>query len=172
MVEIELIRQAGKGDQEALVQAIMCRKEEYYRLAYVYTNNQVDALDAVADMIVILFENIRRLKNPDSFGSWSKTILVNCCKKMTRRRSKIVPVEKLEETPYIEKYENRDAASDLLDQLERLSPQQKEAIKLRYFLDLDYKSMAEILAVPVGTVKSRVSIGLKKLKERLGGEYR
>lgn len=171
-MEVELIRQAREGDQDALVQAIMCRKEEYYRLAYLYTGNEADALDAVADMIVILLENIRRLKNPESFDSWSKTILVNRCKKMKRRGRKVVPVERLEETPYIEKYENRDAASDLLDQLERLNPRQKEAIRLRYFLDLDYKSIAKILAVPVGTVKSRVSIGLKKLKERLGGEYR
>ena len=49
--------------------------------------------------------------------------------------------------------------------LSRLSEKQQEAIKLRYYLDLDYQSIADILKIPVGTVKSRISIGLKILEK-------
>ena len=171
-MERELIGQAREGDKEALVQAIMCRKEEYYRLAYVYTNNEADALDAVADMIVIIHENIGRLKKADSFYSWSKTILVNRCRKIIKKRGPIIPMEGLPDSPYIENYEKRELACDLHRSLERLNRGQKEAIKLRYYLDLDYQTIAGILNIPVGTVKSRISLGLKKLKESFGGVYR
>ncbi len=43
----ELILSAKKGDQKALVQLIMERKHEYYKLAYVYVKNREDALDAM-----------------------------------------------------------------------------------------------------------------------------
>jgi RNA polymerase sigma-70 factor (ECF subfamily) len=54
--------------------------------------------------------------------------------------------------------------------LDELNIKQKEAIKLHYFMDMDYQSIAEALKVPVGTVKSRISIGLNRLKAVLGGE--
>ncbi|QUH24695.1 RNA polymerase sigma factor [Serpentinicella alkaliphila] len=45
-----------------------------------------------------------------------------------------------------------------------------EVIKLRYFLDLDYETIGRILKIPIGTVKSRISVGINKLKESLGGD--
>lgn len=54
--------------------------------------------------------------------------------------------------------------------LSQLDNKYQEVLKLRYFLDFDYKSIADIMKIPVGTVKSRISTGLKKLKESLGGE--
>jgi RNA polymerase sigma-70 factor (ECF subfamily) len=54
--------------------------------------------------------------------------------------------------------------------MSKLNQRHQEVIKLRYFLDLDYNTIAAMLKIPVGTVKSRISIGLQKLKESFGGE--
>ncbi|MEA1962015.1 MAG: sigma-70 family RNA polymerase sigma factor [Bacillota bacterium] len=54
--------------------------------------------------------------------------------------------------------------------LSKLNLKYQEVIKLRYYLDLDYQSIADVIQIPVGTVKSRISTGLKKLKESLGGD--
>ncbi len=51
--------------------------------------------------------------------------------------------------------------------LEKLSPKYKEVLLLRYFEDMDYKEMAEVLEVPVGTV----SIRLKRAREALKKEW-
>ena len=51
-----------------------------------------------------------------------------------------------------------------------LNENQKEAIKLKYFLDLDYQTIANMTNVPLGTVKSRIYEGLRKLKDHYGGE--
>lgn len=159
------------GDREALIRVIMDHKEEYYRLAYIYTRNREDALDAMADMIVIIYENLRKLRNPDSFLSWSKTILVNCSRRIKKRRSRLVTLDKAPEIAYRERYENSELNHDLQSHLERLSRGQKEAIQLRYYMDLDYRTIAGLLGIPVGTVKSRIFTGLKKLKESFGGGY-
>ena len=74
-----LIKRAKNGDKEALLELVMSQQTEYYKLAYVYMKDKDQALDALQDMIVILYENISKLKKEESFYSWSKTILVNLC---------------------------------------------------------------------------------------------
>ena len=59
----KLICLAIEGDKEALIRLIMDKKEEYYRLAYVYLNNKEDTMDALQDMIIILFKFIKKLRN-------------------------------------------------------------------------------------------------------------
>lgn len=165
------IRRAKKGDKNVLLELVMAKQHEYYRLAYVYLGNQEDTLDSLEDMIVILYENITKLKKPEAFFSWSKTILVNCCKQLIKKKNKLILLERIEEEPYQEIYEQKEQRTDLLKYMNLLSDEHSEAIRLKYFLDLDYKTIAEILDVPLGTVKSRISLGLKKLKESMGGEY-
>ncbi|MCY6369433.1 sigma-70 family RNA polymerase sigma factor [Clostridium ganghwense] len=166
----KLVEKAKQGDGEALIQLIMDKNQEYYKLAYVYMKNEEDALDVMEDMIVILYENIHKLKKDDAFYSWSKTILVNCCKKLLRKRKKVVSLESIKEEADEEIIEQKNKKIMLDGYLSKLNEKHQEVIKLRYFLDLDYQTIASLIKVPIGTVKSRISIGLKKLKESFGGE--
>ncbi|MBU5436530.1 RNA polymerase sigma factor [Tissierella sp. MSJ-40] len=171
-VEIKLlIKQAKNGDKEALLRLVMAQQLDYYKLAYVYMKNEDDALDAIQDMIVIIYENIHKLKNDDAFYSWSKTILVNSCKSILRKNKKIVPLENIREEGTYEIYENPEDKIVLEKYLSELSPKHQEIIRLKYFLDLDYETIGQILKIPIGTVKSRMSVGMRKLKESMGGEY-
>lgn len=171
MDSADLIRKARAGDKEALIKLIMDNKNDYYKLAYVYMRDQEDSMDAMEDMIVILCENIRKLKNPDAFYSWSKTILVNCCRSILRKKKKLILIEEYDEKEYIEKYGTKEQKIDIQRALKGLNSYQEEAIRLKYFLDMDYEMISSITKVPIGTVKSRISIGLKRLKEIFGGEY-
>lgn len=87
---VEMVRRAKAGDKEILITLIMRQKQDYYRLAYVYMKNHDDALDITEDMILKVYENIKRLKDEHAFYSWSKTILVNCCKNHLRKNSKVL----------------------------------------------------------------------------------
>ena len=170
-VEIEiLVKQAKQGNKEALVTLIMHKKDDFYRLAYVYMKNKEDSLDMVEDMILILYKNIKSLKNESSFYSWSKTILVNCCKKALKKKSKIVYFNEVPEEIYEENFSYNEDKILINAHLAKLSKKQQEVLRLRYFMDLDYETISETLKIPKGTVKSRISIGLNKLKNSLGGE--
>lgn len=165
-----LVKKAKKGDKEALLQLVMSEQSNYYKLAYVYMKNKDDALDALQDMIVILYENIYKLKREDSFYSWSKTILVNSCKNKLKDKAKIISLDNIEEGSIDEVYLESEERIVLDKHLSKLSDIHQEVIRLRYYLDLDYETISEILKIPLGTVKSRLNVGLKNLKESFGGE--
>lgn len=166
-----LVKMAQKGDKEALLSLILPKKDELYRLAYVYTHNEQDAQDALEDMILIIYEKIHKLKKLESFYSWSKTILVNCCKDICRKKKRVVLVNNLEDEKLVRVNKYREERIDIYRCLATLSDKQSEAIKLRYFLDYDYKTIVLITNVSEGTVKSRIFEGLRKLKKCMGGEY-
>lgn len=167
----ELVKRAKAGDQEALVQLVLAKKEEFYKLAYVYLGNNEDVLDAMEDMIVLLFENIRRLKDDSSFYSWSKTILVNCCHSTLRKQKKVIAMEKVPEGSYLDVFAEKEEQIALKKHWAKLSEKQREVLKLRFYLDFDYESIARILNIPLGTVKSRIHSGLKVLQRSIGGEW-
>lgn len=165
MIDEVLVKRAKTGDKDALVDLIMAKQGDYYRLALVHTGNPEDAMDALQDMCIIASQKINRLQNNSAFYAWSMTILVNCCRRITRRPRLISFNQEIIELPSsdLEKH------LDLITALEKLKPAQKEAIKLKYLLELDYETIATVLKIPVGTAKSRVFVGLRHLKTMLGG---
>ncbi|WP_410771285.1 sigma-70 family RNA polymerase sigma factor [Fontibacillus sp. BL9] len=181
MSAVRQIKQAKKGNKEALLQLILADKDAYYRLALTYMGNEHDAMDAMEEMIVLLYERIHQLRNEDAFYSWSKTVLVNVCKALLRKRQRLVLLEDLSEdaadgpdafrhSHTSDPYKISDQQMHLQELLQQLNEPQKEAIQLRYFHDLDYATIADAMEVPVGTVKSRIFQGLKKLRELYGGD--
>ncbi|WP_368505006.1 RNA polymerase sigma factor [Alkalihalophilus sp. As8PL] len=171
-----LVGKAKKGNKEALLQLIIAQKDDYYRLALTYLGNAHDAMDAMEDMIVKLYEKIDQLQKEDAFYSWSKTILVNHCKALLKKKKKLVLIDdwKMNEnegepSTIDDPYEQTIHQLELQELLLYLNAHQREAIQLKYFHDFDYETIARITGVPIGTVKSRVSQGLKKMRDHIGG---
>ena len=164
-----LVKQAKQENKEALLQLIFLEKANYYRLAFSYLKNEEDSLDALEDMIVQLYENIHQLKKDELFYSWSKTILVNICKKRLKQQQKIVPLH--EDERIIDSHEENNVQSLYVQQLlNNLNEHQKEAIELKYFFDFDLKTIANVTNSSLGTVKSRIHTGLQKLNQIVRSE--
>ena len=169
---VRLVKKAKKGNKDALLELIMAEKDAMYRLAFTYMRNEHDAMDVLEEMIVRLYENIGQLKKEEAFYSWSKTILVNLCKTTLRKQKKVVLMEnwqssKEEEQP---SFGSNVQPLEIAEMLSILSENQKEAIQMKYILDLDYQTISDLTDVPIGTVKSRVFQGLRKMKDHFGGE--
>jgi RNA polymerase sigma-70 factor (ECF subfamily) len=157
---------AKNEDKQALLELIMYKQDEYYKLAYVYLKNRHDALDAIQDMTLILYNKISKLKKDESFYSWSKTILVNCCKAILKNRNrndstKLFDVE--------QRSKEQEDGIVLGNTIKKLSERHQEIIKLKYYLDLDNDTISKILKIPLGTVKSRANAALNKLKIMMEG---
>lgn len=167
---IQMINQAKMGDKEVLINLIMSQKQDYYHLAYIYMKNQEDALDAMEDMILKVYENIQRLNDETAFYSWSKTILVNCCKNNLRRKNRVILIRNIPEGSHDDIFQVKDDQLDIEKHLKKLNQKYQDVLKLRYYLDMDYESMSAILKIPLGTVKSRIHTGLQKLKQSMGSE--
>lgn len=172
---VNAVKKAKKGDKEALLQLIVAEKEAYFRLAYSYMGNEADAMDVLEEMIVKLYERISQLKKEESFYTWSKTILVNQCKRSLKRNNKIIllgdqPDVNVGHTSLagISDYRQVEEQMDLQALLTLLNADQREAIQLKYYHDLDYGSIAAMTRVSTGTVKSRIFNGLQKLRALYG----
>lgn len=171
-----LVKQAQKGNKEALLQLIIAEQDAYYRLAHSYMRNEHDAMDAMEDMIVTLYEKLDQLQKGEAFYSWSKTILVNRCKTMLRKKVRYLPLEEEGEPALAvltgdNPYHSKESEMDMQVLLSHLNPRQREAIELRYVHDLPYQTIADMTDAPIGTIKSRISQGIQKLKSIIGGDH-
>lgn len=127
MDEKELVLLAKQGDVKAFCALYDKYKRKLYSYAYFKLNNQQDAEDAVQDCALTAFEEISKLKNPDTFSAWISRILYCACaaaiKRQIRRR----------ETDDIDNYRNIAAAddsniilrTDLKNAMEKLSDEEK-----------------------------------------------
>lgn len=167
-MELE-VKKAIKGDKEALLNLIMKEKDNYYKLAYFYMKNQHDALDILQEMIIVLYKEIPKLKKVNLFYIWSKKILVNLCKKELTKKNKF---EEINDTISLEEkgFKETENKIYLKALIESLNENQKEVIKLKFYLDYSYDEIAKVLDIPLGTVKSRINKGINKIRKNIGGD--
>ena len=78
--QVSLIEQAKNGDEEAFYQLINQKKTELYRIAFVYVQNENDAVDIFQQTIIRAYEGLPKLNEPKYFSTWITRIVINCSK--------------------------------------------------------------------------------------------
>ena len=141
--------------------------DRIYRLAGLLLGNATEAEDAVQDALIIAWQRFDELREPDRFGAWLDRIVVNGCRDRLRRRGTVrfiplaVDIDPAGRDPFAVFLE-RDA---LLGAIDRLSPDERIVVVLRFWGDLPLEAIAERQAWPLGTVKSRLHRALGRLRE-------
>jgi RNA polymerase sigma-70 factor (ECF subfamily) len=144
-----------------------------YRLAAVILGDLNEAEDATQDAVERAWRSRQQLRASARFDAWFQRIVVNSCRdRLRRRRSRpllltmtggadsLPALNATPGDPYFETAE-RDALSRALS---KLNIDQRIVVALRFYLDLEIDEIARRLGVPPGTVKSRLSRGLKELR--------
>ncbi len=149
---------------------IIRNQDYFYKIAYTYLRNSEDAKDAVSNTFEKGLLKRHQLKDADKLKTWYISILINECRELLRKRKLKDRKTKLfifkDKRSYIEE------SLDLKMAISRLTPLSRDVITLRYLLEYTQEEVATILNIPIGTVKSTSSRGLKELKTILGGaEY-
>jgi RNA polymerase sigma-70 factor, ECF subfamily len=143
-----------------------------YRLAGLLLGNAAEAEDAVQDALVVAWQQLDTLREPDRFGAWLDRIVVNTCRDRLRRRKTIrfLPLDAggdpADRDPFVAFLE-RDA---LLASLGMLTDDERVVVVLRFWADLPLEAIAERLDWPLGTVKSRLHRALRRLRTHLADE--
>ena len=151
---------------EKLIQYILDHQDRFYRLAYSYTKNQEDALDAVQNAVCKALEAYENIRNADAIKTWFYRILINECLRVIKRRKQDAMADDIEaeDAVYFEKAYDRENVDD---ELEKLEPDVQEIIKLRFFEEISLKEIAAITGYNLNTVKTKLYRGLKLLKENM-----
>lgn len=170
MVDIRLKR-AINGDINAYQEIIEEMKVYMYAIAIKFLKNDIDAADAISNTVIISYENLKKVKKLEFFKTWFTRILINECKKILIFQNKTVLIDDYEETLEIETTIDIEQSIDIKNYLKQIPPQQKSVILLYYYEEMSIEEIANLLEIPVGTVKSRLFTArnnLKKIIEKKG----
>ena len=165
------MKKAQRGNDKAFLTLFQESEEQIYRIAYLYVENQNDALDIVQETAYRSFKAIKTLKEPKYFKTWLIRIAINCAIDMLRKQEKIIQLaNKSIEFISEDLQEDIPLVLTVRDLMEILSVDEKSVVILRFYQDLTIKEVAETLGIPLGTAKTILYRGLKKIREDLEGE--
>jgi RNA polymerase sigma-70 factor, ECF subfamily len=175
--EEELVERARNGDVSAYEQLVRTYQDLAARTAYVITGGAADAQDAAQEAFVKAYYSLGRFRPGAPFRPWLLRIVAN--EAINRRRSagrqaglalraaEGRPPEDAVPSPEGAALE-QDERRRLIEAMNRLRPEDRLVIAYRYWFDLSEAEMADALGCARGTVKSRLSRALGRLREILG----
>lgn len=177
-----LVQRAQAGDRAALAELVRSQQTYVYSIAMSIMRNPADAADMTQDAFIRVMRSLGTYRGETKFTTWLYRLVTNICLDGMRRRGRpieslddqanggdesLAPSERLADTdrwtqPETE-LELRESANEVRAALNRLPAQQRVALALHYFEDLRYEDIAEVMGLPLNTVKSHIRRGKERL---------
>jgi RNA polymerase sigma-70 factor, ECF subfamily len=178
MTDVELVDAARGGDRHAMDQLLRRHHDRVFAVCRRITGNDADAADASQEALISIVRSLGKFDGRSSFGTWVYRIATNASLDELRRRRRRPTVGMNESVGH-------DVAHDIVDPdagiridvvaermaidvaLAGISEDFRVPIVLRDLAGLDYGEIAEVVGIPIGTVKSRIARGRANLSELL-----
>lgn len=161
-----LARRAAEGDRRALDDLLSMVERDVFHRCLRILPNRLDAEEATQDALLTISRKISTFEGRSKFSTWlyrvSSNASIDTYRKLKRRAeddNEIPEITDLHRTSVI-----AGTRIDLLDALEQVDARFAEPVVLRDVQGLDYSEIADLLDIPVGTVKSRIHEGRKTLQ--------
>jgi RNA polymerase sigma-70 factor (ECF subfamily) len=182
----EIVRRCMDGDSGAWAELVRAQHRRVYGLCYRFTGNPTDAEDLTQDVFLKIYSNLASFDTGrGSLQVWittmTRNLLVDNFRRTKNQRAtsslddgwesaeELKPVDRLTAkglSPH-ESAAQKELAKMVQEGLARVSVELREAVILRDLQDMDYKEIAQVLGIPEGTVKSRISRGRAELARLL-----
>ena len=172
----DLVIRAQGGDLDAFSALTAGPTNRLFAAARLILRDDEEAADAVQDALLQAWLDLRGLLEPDRFDAWLHRLLVRACYRAARRRRTRSVVEIHLATSAEPATDDAHRSLAVRDQLERgfrrLSPEQRAVIVLHHYLGLSLAESAEVLAIPLGTMQSRLSRATRAMRAALEADER
>ncbi len=157
----KLIRKAQDGDLSALNELIRAYYDSVFSYCYHHVGNRQTAEDLCHDTFCSVLENLENYHHVGKFQNYLYVVAGNKCKNYYKKHRE----ELVSEIPeQIQSFSGEDEKEGIRDLVRRLPEEFREAVMLRFYQDLDYRSIARIIGCSVSTAKYRVKRALAMLK--------
>ena len=173
-MEADLIRRARAGDEAAYESLMREHQEAVFRLAYLFLGSAADAEDVAQEVFIKALAALDRFDDSRPLRPWLLSITANCARNRRRAFGRYVAAVRrliVPETSIVAEVDARIEAQALWQAVRRLSAADQEVIYLRYFLELSVNEAAEAMKVEPGTVKSRLSRALGRLRDVIERDF-
>jgi RNA polymerase sigma-70 factor, ECF subfamily len=164
--DADLIAKTRKGDVEAYNLLISRWEKRVFNYLLRLIGNREDAFDLSQDVFLKGYQNIRKLDDTSRFGPWLFRIAHNEAYSLFRKKRPEVDISEMPERAKAHAFP-MEMSLAVTAALDRLTAEQKEAVLLKVYQGFKFEEMAEILEIPVSTIKSRVYTALEVLKAEL-----
>ena len=176
--ENKLISRASGGDPSAFNQLMGMHEKRMYAVALRMCSNREDAQDCLQEAMLRVYRAIGGFKGQSSFGTWVYRITMNTCLDELRRKKnkQNVSFDNLLDQGWSpaddsaspeKKVMQIEMRKSISTSIQELPEDMRSAIIMRDIHGYSYDEIADILGVNVGTIKSRISRGREKLREKL-----
>lgn len=180
----ELIRQAQDGTPAAFTELVVRYQDRVFNTCYRMCHNHADALDLTQTTFLKALEGLPRFQSRSNFFTWLFRIAVNltithrrtagrhtaCALDEAQHSRSRGSASSAQDADVAAPAEQRELQQRVAAALARLDEDFRAAVVLKDIEDMDYSTIAEILDVPVGTVKSRIHRGRLMLRDLLREE--
>jgi RNA polymerase sigma-70 factor, ECF subfamily len=165
--DLALIRAHASGDPDAFATLVRRHSDRLWAVALRTLGDREEAADAVQDALISAFRAAEKFRGDSAVTTWLHRIVVNACLDRVRRRA-VRPTVELPSIDIAGPEIDTDTALDIQSALQQLAADQRTAIVLVDMEGFSVADAADILGVPVGTVKSRCARGRARLAVMLG----
>jgi RNA polymerase sigma-70 factor, ECF subfamily len=176
----QLVAASKRGDQDAFAQLVQRYQRRIFNLVYRMLQQYEEASEITQETFLAAWQGLPSFRGEARFATWLYRIAYNGALKQleTRKRDRALQAA-LQAEKALESDDNFDRASAQIDERERQALVQEQlshlpakyriVLILRHLQDMTYEEMAEILTMPVGTIKTHLFRARNLLKERLRG---
>lgn len=151
--------------KDEFIRLVLECEETLYKVSMSMLRNEKDCEDAVQTAILTAYEKLNTLKNEEYFKTWIVRILINACNKQLNSRKKIVDIKDYQNISETSNFSPEELEVRLA--VEKLPLKIRQVVVLYYTEGFSVKDIKDILKIPEGTVKSRLSKGRELLKLEL-----
>ena len=149
-------------NEASFLNQVVPLQTQMYRLAFSIMKNHFDAEDAVQDAMLKAWRKMDTLRNENVFTPWMKTILRNQCIEALRKNSRCIPCE-LKDVPQAQP----EIPYDMTELLDGLNAALRQTLWLHDGQGYKMREIAEMMRVPVTTVRSRLHRGRNQIRNTL-----
>ena len=175
--DAQLVEAALAGDKDAFGSLVERYQDRLFNTLVRYLGNSADAGDVLQDAFVQAFVKLRTFRGASQFYTWLYRIAMNNAFSQRRRRRATVSVDQLKEQggkepidPYRgpdERIAGRETSQQVQSAINALAEDHRQILVLREFEGCSYQAISEILELPVGTVRSRLSRARNQMRDKL-----
>ena len=163
---MDYVERAKNGDSEAFNYLIEENKLKLYKTAKAILKNEDDVCDAIQETLLSAYTNIGKLNENKFFSTWMVRILVNKCYDIIKKNQKNInnyDIDDYIDDNNLKSYDTYKSDSIVEYAINEIDEDLKTITVLYYYDDFSVKEIADMLNIPEGTVKSRLSRAREKL---------
>lgn len=178
-IDKSILKRCMQNEKSAFAELFKFYQHYLFKLCFSYVHNEQEALDMLQEIYIKLYRNISKYDDKYPFHPWIRRVAVNTCLNEKRKHTlSCIPLDSGNDNLSLE--DQLASTDDTQQEIEKnemmlivkkhinsLPEKQRMVVILRYYEDLSYEEISDLMKIPLGTVKTDLHRAKNALKDRL-----